>query len=187
MTNQSFLARLAMPAFLMLFLPGAVLAEAKPNIVYILLDDAGYGDLSCYGQKQFSTPNIDRLAAEGMRFTDHYSGSTVCAPTRCCLMTGVHTGHSYVRGNREVKPEGQAAMPADIVTLPRLLKQAGYATGLVGHETDVDGAVDIVPVGVMIHFFRVDGHPGHESEGGETAAGARPCPRTRPRCRSARR
>ena len=71
----------------------------KPNLVYLLLDDAGYGDLSCYGQQKFATPNMDRLAAEGLRFTQHYSGSTVCAPTRCCLMTGVHTGHSYVRGN----------------------------------------------------------------------------------------
>lgn len=107
-------------------------AETRPNIIYILLDDAGYGDFSCYGQKRFTTPNIDKLAAEGMRFTDHYSGSTVCAPTRCSLMTGVHTGHSYVRGNREVQPEGQAAMPADIVTIPRLLKKAGYATGAFG-------------------------------------------------------
>jgi arylsulfatase A-like enzyme len=106
--------------------------SGKPNIVYILLDDAGYGDLSCYGQQKFSTPNIDRLASEGLRFTDHYSGSTVCAPTRCSLMTGLHTGHTYVRGNREVQPEGQAAMPADIVTIPRLLKQAGYATGAFG-------------------------------------------------------
>ena len=106
--------------------------DRPPNIIYILLDDAGYGDLSCYGQERFETPNIDRLAAEGMKFTDHYSGSTVCAPTRCCLMTGVHTGHSYVRGNREVQPEGQAAMPADIVTLPRLLQEAGYVTGAFG-------------------------------------------------------
>ena len=105
---------------------------AKPNIVYILLDDAGYGDFSCYGQKKFTTPNIDKLAKEGMRFTQHYSGSTVCAPTRCSLMTGLHTGHTYVRGNREVKPEGQAAMPADIVTIPRLLKTAGYTTGAFG-------------------------------------------------------
>lgn len=104
----------------------------RPNIVYILLDDAGYGDLSCYGQQKFQTPNIDRLAKEGMKFTQHYSGSTVCAPTRCSLMTGVHTGHSYVRGNREVKPEGQAAMPADIVTIPRLLQTAGYTTGAFG-------------------------------------------------------
>lgn len=107
-------------------------AADKPNIIYILLDDAGYGDLSCYGQTKFSTPNIDRLATEGLRFTDHYAGSTVCAPTRCCLMTGKHTGHAYVRGNREVRPEGQAPMPADIVTIPRLLKQAGYRTGMFG-------------------------------------------------------
>ncbi len=105
---------------------------SKPNIVYILLDDAGYGDLSCYGQKHFSTPNIDKLAAEGMKFTQHYSGSTVCAPTRCSLMTGLHTGHTFVRGNREVQPEGQSPMPADIVTIPRLLKSAGYATGAFG-------------------------------------------------------
>lgn len=107
-------------------------AADPPNIIYILLDDAGWGDLSCYGQKKFSTPNIDRLAGEGMKFTQHYSGSTVCAPTRCVLMTGVHTGHSFVRGNREVKPEGQAPMPADIVTMPRLLQKAGYTTGAFG-------------------------------------------------------
>jgi len=106
--------------------------KRKPNIIYIMLDDAGYGDLSCYGQKKFTTPNIDRLAKEGMRFTDHYSGSTVCAPTRCALMTGLHTGHCFVRGNKEVQPEGQWPMPADIVTVPRLLKQAGYTTGMFG-------------------------------------------------------
>ena len=70
-----------------------------PNIVYILADDLGYGDLGCYGQKRFATPNIDRMAAEGMRFTQHYSGSTVCAPSRCALMTGLHTGHTAVRDN----------------------------------------------------------------------------------------
>ncbi len=110
----------------------ATVRADQPNIIYILLDDAGYGDLSCYGQTKFATPNIDRLATEGMRFTDHYSGSTVCAPTRCSLMTGLHTGHCFVRGNREVKPEGQSPMPADIVTIPRLLKQAGYMTGMFG-------------------------------------------------------
>ncbi|MEZ6123126.1 MAG: arylsulfatase [Planctomycetaceae bacterium] len=112
--------------------PARAAKPDRPNIVYILLDDAGYGDLSCYGQKKFATPHIDSMAAEGMRFTQHYSGSTVCAPTRCCLMTGMHTGHSFVRGNREMKPEGQSPMPADIVTIPRLLKQAGYATGAFG-------------------------------------------------------
>ncbi len=117
-------------AFVTVF--SAASADQKPNFIYILLDDAGYGDFSCYGQKRFATPNIDRLASEGVKFTDHYSGSTVCAPTRCVLMTGKHTGHAYVRGNREVKPEGQAPMPEEIVTIPRLLKTAGYTTGAFG-------------------------------------------------------
>ncbi len=122
-----------LPLLLALLFPVALTPAAeKPNIVYILLDDAGFGDLSCYGQEKFATPNIDRLAAEGMRFTRHYSGSTVCAPTRCSLMTGLHTGHCYIRGNSEVKPEGQLPMPADTVTIPKLLKGAGYATGAFG-------------------------------------------------------
>src|SRR5690554_7220910 len=79
----------------------------KPNIVYILADDLGYGDLSCYGQQQFSTPHIDKLAENGIRFTQHYAGTTVCAPSRSALMTGQHTGHTFIRGNKEWKPEGQ--------------------------------------------------------------------------------
>ena len=109
-----------------------VAADRAPNIIYIMADDLGYGDLSCFGQTHFETPNIDRLAAEGITFTDYYAGSTVCAPTRCVLLTGMHTGHAFVRGNREVNPEGQAPMPADIVTLPRRLKDAGYTTGMFG-------------------------------------------------------
>ncbi len=104
----------------------------KPNIIFILVDDLGYGDLGCYGQARIKTPNLDRMAAEGMRFTQHYAGSTVCAPSRCVLMTGYHTGHSYVRGNSETKPMGQLPLPAGTVTLPKLLKQAGYTTGLIG-------------------------------------------------------
>lgn len=107
-------------------------AAERPNIVYILLDDAGYGDLSCYGQQKFKTPNIDRLATEGMRFTQHYSGSTVCAPTRSVLMTGLHTGHTPVRGNKEIKPIGQHPIPADTLTIAEQLKAAGYATGAFG-------------------------------------------------------
>jgi len=106
--------------------------RARPNIIYILLDDAGWGDLSCYGQEKFSTPNIDRIANEGIKFTDHYAGSAVCAPSRCSLMTGMHTGHAAIRGNREVKPEGQAPLPEGAVTIPKLLKQAGYRTGVFG-------------------------------------------------------
>ena len=104
----------------------------KPNVIYILADDLGYGDLSCYGQKKFTTPNIDALARKGMRFTQHYSGSTVCAPSRCCLMTGLHTGHAVVRGNAEVQPEGQAPMPADTFTVAHLMQKAGYKTGIFG-------------------------------------------------------
>ena len=107
-------------------------AKQKPNFIFIMVDDAGYGDFSCYGQKLFKTPNIDRMAAAGMKFTQHYAGSTVCAPTRCSLLNGVHTGHAYVRGNREVQPEGQAPIPADLITIPKLLKNAGYTTGMFG-------------------------------------------------------
>ncbi len=104
----------------------------KPNIIYILADDLGYGDLSCYGQTKFQTPNIDQLAQEGIMFTQHYSGSTVCAPSRCSLMTGLTTGHASIRGNKEWKPEGQYPMPADNYTIAEMLKEAGYTTGAFG-------------------------------------------------------
>ena len=106
--------------------------STQPNVIYILADDLGYGDLGCYGQAKFKTPHIDRLAINGMRFTQHYSGSTVCAPSRCALLTGMHTGHTPVRGNAEVKPEGQAPMPADTFTVGHFLKEAGYRTGIFG-------------------------------------------------------
>jgi len=111
---------------------GAAEAARKPSIIFILADDLGRGDVGCYGQKQIQTPHIDRMAAEGMRFTDHYAGTTVCAPSRCSLMTGLHTGHTYVRGNREIQPMGQLPLPEGTVTLPRILQQAGYRTALVG-------------------------------------------------------
>ena len=106
--------------------------KRTPNIVYILADDLGYGDLSCYGQKHFSTPNIDRLAREGMLFTQHYTGCTVSAPSRSCLMTGLHTGHTPIRGNKELKPEGQWPLPAGSFTVAELLKTRGYVTGAFG-------------------------------------------------------
>lgn len=106
-------------------------AESLPNIIYILADDLGYGDLGVYGQEKFSTPNIDRLAKEGILFTQHYAGTTVCAPSRSVLMTGYHTGHTPVRGNRGVNG-GQFPLPAETVTVAKLLKQAGYATGAFG-------------------------------------------------------
>lgn len=99
---------------------------AKPNIIYILADDLGYGDLGCYGQTTIQTPQTDKMASQGMKFTDHYSGSTVCAPSRCTLMTGLHTGHSRVRGNATAP-----LLPED-VTVAKLLQEAGYKTGLIG-------------------------------------------------------
>ena len=104
----------------------------QPNIVYILADDLGYGDLGCYGQKLFQTPNLDRMAAEGMLFTQHYAGSTVCAPSRSSLMTGQTTGHTPIRGNKEWKPEGQWPMNNEAYTIAEMLKQSGYVTGAFG-------------------------------------------------------
>ncbi len=108
------------------------LRVTSPNIIYILADDLGYGDLGCFGQEKFSTPNIDQLAKAGMKFIRHYSGSTVCAPSRSVLMTGLHTGHTPIRGNHEVKPEGQAPLSASAVTMAEYLKKAGYVTGAFG-------------------------------------------------------
>lgn len=107
-------------------------ADRAPNIVFILADDLGYGDLGFLGQKQFETPNIDALAAKGMFFSQHYSGSSVCAPSRSSLLTGQHTGHTFIRGNKEVMPEGQYPIPSATVLLPELLKEKGYVTGLFG-------------------------------------------------------
>lgn len=106
--------------------------EVPMNVIYILADDLGYGDLGCYGQTKIHTPNIDKMAKEGMLFTQHYAGCTVSAPSRCSLMTGLHTGHSQIRGNKEIKPEGQQPMTADTYTLGKLMKSAGYATGIFG-------------------------------------------------------
>ncbi|MBL7113582.1 MAG: sulfatase-like hydrolase/transferase [Bacteroidales bacterium] len=110
----------------------SVKEPTKPNIIYIMADDMGYADAGCYGSAKISTPNLDLLAAEGMRFTDHYAGTSVCAPSRCVLMTGMHTGHAAVRGNKEADPYGQFSIPDETVTVAELLKEAGYATGLFG-------------------------------------------------------
>lgn len=107
-------------------------AQQKPNVVFILADDLGYGDLSCYGQEKFETPNIDRLAQDGMRFTQCYSGTTVSAPSRSCLLTGMHSGHTYIRGNIELDPEGQYPLPADAYTFFHSFKDAGYKTSAFG-------------------------------------------------------
>ncbi len=107
----------------------------KPNIIYILADDLGYGDLSCYGQKKFQTPHIDSLAAQGMKFTSHYAGCTVSAPSRASLMTGLHTGHTPIRGNKgENTPYGtfDSSLPSLFVTVAECLKKQNYTTGCVG-------------------------------------------------------
>lgn len=104
----------------------------KPNIIFILSDDLAQGDIGCYGQKLIQTPNLDRMAKEGTRFTQGYCGTTVCAPSRTSLMIGQHTGHSPVRANREIKPEGQFPLPAGTVTVAKILHQNGYATACMG-------------------------------------------------------
>lgn len=112
--------------------------QTKPNFIFILADDLGYGELGCYGQELIQTPNIDRLASEGMRFTQFYSGSPVCAPSRCVLLTGLHTGHSYVRDNYELggfldeEEGGQLPLPAGTTTLATILQHNGYITGAIG-------------------------------------------------------
>lgn len=104
----------------------------KPNIIYILADDLGYADVGCYGQMKIKTPHLDKMAAQGLRFTQHYSGNAVCAPSRCVLMTGLHSGHAQIRNNTETKPDGQQPIAKDTLTIARLLKMAGYVTGIIG-------------------------------------------------------
>ncbi|QDT10246.1 arylsulfatase [Planctomycetes bacterium K23_9] len=104
----------------------SVAENRNPNVIYIMADDAGIGDFGCYGGKIIQTPNVDQLAAQGLRFTQHYSGSTVCAPSRSVLMTGLHTGHTRVRGNKS------ASLLDDDVTVAEIMKQAGYVTGAMG-------------------------------------------------------
>lgn len=106
--------------------------EKEPNIVYILADDLGYGDIGCYGQKIIHTPNIDSLATHGMRFTNHYAGTTVSAPSRSSLLSGLHTGHTDIRGNKGHEPEGQEPIKDKTYTIAKMMKDAGYVTGAFG-------------------------------------------------------
>ncbi|TLD70397.1 arylsulfatase [Phragmitibacter flavus] len=122
-------------------------AESKPNIIFILADDLGYGDLGCYGQQRIKTPNLDRMAEEGMRFTSVYSGATVCAPSRSVLMTGKHTGNTRVRGNAGQNEPARQALRDEDVTVAEVLKDSGYYTGLIGKWGlgDVGGAESGLP------------------------------------------
>lgn len=111
--------------------------SSKPNIIFIMADDLGYGDIGCYGSNYIRTPNIDRMAQEGIRFTQHYSAAPVSAPARCCLLTGMHLGHSYIRNNFEIKSEnpaeqGQMPLPENTETVAKMLKRAGYSTAIIG-------------------------------------------------------
>ncbi len=120
---------------LLLILVGLARVEVqphRPNIVLILADDLGYADIGAYGQSLIQTPYLDQLAAEGIRFTQHYTGSTVCAPSRNVLMTGEHTGHTYIRGNYAWDTEGNVPLPEATVTVARLFQQQGYHTGIFG-------------------------------------------------------
>lgn len=110
----------------------AVVAADRPNIIFILCDDLAQGDLGCYGQKLIQTPNLDRMSREGTMFPQLYSGTSVCAPSRSSLMTGLHMGHCPIRANREVQPEGQKPLPEGTVTVAQVLKKAGYATACTG-------------------------------------------------------
>jgi len=119
-------------------------AKRPPNIIFILADDLGYGGLGCYGQEKILTPRLDRMAVEGMRFTQAYAGSTVCAPSRCSLMTGMHQGHAFVRGNTSMVDRVRVPLRPEDTTVAEVLKSAGYATGLVGKwglgDTGTSGA-----------------------------------------------
>ena len=125
--------RLTALATYVLMTSSAIFAAEKPNIIFILGDDIGQGDLGCYGQQKIKTPHLDKMAAEGIRFTQAYSGTTVCAPSRTSLMTGLDMGHSPVRANREIaKGQGQMPLPEKTVTVAQLLKLQGYATACMG-------------------------------------------------------
>jgi arylsulfatase A-like enzyme len=131
-TKRFFLSGHIFAVVLLIFVqcssPKELVTNRPPNIIYILADDMGYGDLGCYGQGTLKTPNIDKLAKEGMKFTQHYAGATVCAPSRSSLLTGKHTGHCSVRGNM---PEGQLTKDEEI-TIPEALKEAGYKSAIIG-------------------------------------------------------
>ncbi len=123
---------LILPVFLTANFKVLYAQQKKPNIILILADDLGLGDVGVYGQQKIKTPNLDRLAKDGLQFNQFYTGTSVCAPSRSSLMTGQHTGHTPIRGNKATKPEGQWPLPEGTVTIAGLLKKAGYTTGDFG-------------------------------------------------------
>ncbi|HMP17888.1 MAG TPA: sulfatase-like hydrolase/transferase, partial [Gemmatales bacterium] len=127
-----FLFRIVLTIIFVSVLANKGYCQQKPNIIFILADDLGSSELGCYGQTKIQTPHINRLAAQGMKFTKFYAGNNVCAPSRCSLLTGKHPGHATIRDNREDKPEGQQPLLASDVTLASLLKKQGYTTAAIG-------------------------------------------------------
>jgi arylsulfatase A-like enzyme len=149
-----------MKALFLLIACALPLAAAKPNIIFIISDDLGYGDLGCYGQKTIKTPVLDKLAAEGIRFTQHYSGSTVCAPARSALMTGLDTGSTWLRGNGEfeLRPD-----PEDL-TVATLLKRAGYRTAMIGKSCiagNTQNAQRVLDKGFDVFYGTTNHRAGH--------------------------
>lgn len=143
----------AVGAGLSLLAPAGRAAE-RPNIVFLLADDLGYGDVGCYGQQRIQTPQIDRLAREGMRFTDYYAGCTVCAPSRCVLMTGKHMGHCWVRGNAGQGNRLIQCLRQEDVTVAEVLRKAGYATALCGKwGLGEEGTAGVPTKQGFDHFF----------------------------------
>ena len=144
MKRQTFFVLAVLGCFGLSLAVAAEEAGRPPNVIYFLADDLGYAELGCYGQEWIKTPNVDRIAAEGIRFTQHYSGNAVCAPSRCSLMTGKHPGHAYIRSNANPKNlqhlkeqfgwefPGQYPIPDAEITIAEMLKQKGYATGAMG-------------------------------------------------------
>jgi arylsulfatase A len=125
-----------------------------PNIIFIMTDDLGYNDLGSYGATLIQTPVLDQMAAEGMRFTQHYAGTSVCAPSRSVLMTGLHTGHTPIRGNRQAQPSGQMPLPANTTSISTLLREAGYTNALIGKwGLGVEGTVGEPSNHGFDHYF----------------------------------
>jgi arylsulfatase A-like enzyme len=135
----------------------AMMAVAeKPNVIYILADDLGYGEVGYNGQELIKTPELDAMAAVGMKFSNHYSGNAVCAPARCSLMTGLHPGHAYIRSNSPGYPNGQTPLPPNTETVATLMKRAGYTTAIIG-KWGLGGVVEDVPNPVLN-----SGHPNRQ-------------------------
>src|SRR6187455_330149 len=140
--------------FLLTVISASAQKNTKPNIIFIFADDLGYGDIGCYGQQKIETPNIDKLAQKGMKFTQFYSGSTVCAPSRSSFLTGLHTGHTAIRGNVSYPPEGQTPIPDSVITFANLVQQNGYATAAFGKSLQAVIRIKKVSIFFMVTIVK---------------------------------